>query len=203
MASLSPDPTGASILSSVDQVCGYQEEGTIAKRPSLYPVCTRSFSPCLMCRSLPCLFSQSSLLYDVQASSLFVLAVLPPCTISKPLSWYNQQVPKGSRTQTASPPLQGYGGARRTGLIEHAHPSRYQRFRPLFGFGVVVATGDSSLLRGTPCRQAVQVADVLASGKLWLTGAHPSPTASPCKPGSSKRCSASLLNLLFAQLDRR
>jgi len=31
-----------------------------------------------MSQSLPCLFSQSSPLYDVQASSLFVLAVLPP-----------------------------------------------------------------------------------------------------------------------------
>jgi hypothetical protein len=36
--------------------------------------------------------------------------------------------------------------------------SRYQPIGPLFDIGVVVATGDSSLIRGTRCRQAVWLA---------------------------------------------
>ena len=40
-------------------------------------------------------------------------------------------------------------------LAKDADPSRYQPIRPLCDIGVAVATGDSSLLRGTLCRQTV------------------------------------------------
>jgi len=48
------------------------------KCPSLYPVCSHSFPPCMMSKPLPCLFSQSSPLYNVQAPALFVSTVFPP-----------------------------------------------------------------------------------------------------------------------------
>jgi hypothetical protein len=38
---------------------------------------SHSSTPCEMSQSLPCMFSQLSSLYDVQASTLFVLAVFP------------------------------------------------------------------------------------------------------------------------------
>jgi hypothetical protein len=47
-------------------------------------------------------------------------------------------------------------------LAEHAYPSRYQPIRPLLDIGAAAATGDSSLIRGTPCRQAVWLADISA-----------------------------------------
>jgi hypothetical protein len=51
-------------------------------------------------------------------------------------------------------------------LAENTHPSRYQPIRPLFDIGVAVATGDSSLIRGTPCRHT----------GVWQG-------KSPCEPG--------------------
>jgi hypothetical protein len=78
--------------------------------------------------------------------------------------------------------LQGCGGARRAVLAENSHPSRCQPIRPLCNIGVAVATGDSSLIRGTPCRQAVWQADVPARGWLWSTVVHPGSFVPLIKP---------------------
>jgi len=50
--------------------------------------------------------------------------------------------------QAMLPPLRACRGAGRVVLAENAHPSRHQPIRRLFGTGVAVATGDSSLLLG-------------------------------------------------------
>ena len=42
-----------------------------------------------------------------------------------------------------------------------------------FDIGVAVATGDSRLLRGTPCRQAVRLADTWQRGNCGQPGAYP------------------------------
>jgi hypothetical protein len=48
-------------------------------------------------------------------------------------------------------------------LAENARPSRNQPIRPLVEIGMGVATGDSGLVRGTPCRHAVHLGDIQAS----------------------------------------
>jgi hypothetical protein len=108
----------------------------------------------MISKLLPCLFSQSSPLKEVQVS------VLVQVTGAQ----------RGSRTHAMWPSLQDCGGARRVVPGEHAYPSRYQPIQPLFDIGVAVATGDSSLIRGTPCRHTIQLADMLAGRQLGSSG---------------------------------
>ena len=82
-------------------------------------------------------------------------------------------MPEGSRTHAMSSVLQGCRGVRRAVLAERAHRARYQPIRPPVDIGVVVATGDSSLIRGTPCRQAVRLADTWQTGNCGQPGAYP------------------------------
>jgi hypothetical protein len=104
----------------------------------------------MISKLLPCLFSQSSPLKEVQVS------VLVQVTGAQ----------RGSRTHAMWPSLQDCGGARRVVPGEHAYPSRYQPIQPLFDIGVAVATGDS--------RHAMSphysVADMLAGRQLGSSG---------------------------------
>jgi hypothetical protein len=143
------------------------------KCPSLYPVCSRSLAPCMISKLLPCLFSQSCPLYDVQASNLFVFAVLPPVRSPSLHPVTSNRCPGISNARRGATPA-GLQRSREGCPGRKCSPSRYQPIRPPVDIGVVVATGDSSLIRGTPCRQPVCLADMLASGKLWSTVVHPS-----------------------------
>jgi hypothetical protein len=123
-----------------------------------------SFPPCKAHRLRLSDYNGSAMLCDWTRPNLVLQASIA-CSATI-LLYYK----KGEKSSDRRPCAKKTAGHPVLGANTHA--SRCQSTQPLFGTVVAAATGDSRLIRGTPCRQAVWPADLPTSEWLWSTVVH-------------------------------